>query len=203
MKSVLISIQPKWCELIASGKKTIEVRKTRPKIDTPFKCYIYETKGKTDLPTFIDEEGHEIYQGRGQVIGEFVCDWIESTPLWRLKGNTGFLAKRTEREEKLPQMACLSLDEIYRYILNENKPIYGWHIKDLVIYDKPKELEDFRTLCKFRNDDGSCQYEKVECDCVRFDFNPDYSLNLAECLDYMSRPPQSWCYVEELKGGAE
>lgn len=43
MKSVLISIKPKWCELIAGGKKTIEVRKTKPKIDTPFKCYIYET----------------------------------------------------------------------------------------------------------------------------------------------------------------
>ena len=39
-KSVLISIQPKWCELIASGKKTIEVRKTAPKLETPFKCYI-------------------------------------------------------------------------------------------------------------------------------------------------------------------
>lgn len=27
MKSVLMSIHPKWCKLIASGKKTIEVRK--------------------------------------------------------------------------------------------------------------------------------------------------------------------------------
>lgn len=44
MVSILMSILPKWCELIASGKKTIEVRKTRPKIDTPFKCYIYCTK---------------------------------------------------------------------------------------------------------------------------------------------------------------
>lgn len=44
MKSVLISIQPKWCELIASGKKTIEVRKTKPKLETPFKVYIYCTK---------------------------------------------------------------------------------------------------------------------------------------------------------------
>lgn len=46
MKAVLISIRPKWCELIASGKKTIEVRKTRPKIETPVKCYIYCTVGK-------------------------------------------------------------------------------------------------------------------------------------------------------------
>lgn len=47
MKSVILSIKPKWCELIASGQKTVEVRKTRPKIETPFKCYIYETKDKT------------------------------------------------------------------------------------------------------------------------------------------------------------
>lgn len=44
MKSVMISIKPKWCELIASGQKTIEVRKTAPKCDVPFKCYIYCTK---------------------------------------------------------------------------------------------------------------------------------------------------------------
>lgn len=77
MKSVLISIRPMWCELIENGKKTIEVRKTRPKIEPPFKCYIYETKGKTDVPTFVDEDGHFIYEGRGQITGEFVCDRIQ------------------------------------------------------------------------------------------------------------------------------
>lgn len=57
MKAVLISIRPKWCEKIANGQKTIEVRKTRPKINQPFRCYIYQT-------------------GKGGVIGEFVCDEI-------------------------------------------------------------------------------------------------------------------------------
>ena len=32
MKAVLISIRPEWCDLISRGKKTLEVRKTRPKI---------------------------------------------------------------------------------------------------------------------------------------------------------------------------
>lgn len=59
MQAVLISIRPTWCEKIASGEKTIEVRKTRPKMETPFRCYIYQT-------------------GRGGVIGEFVCDEIIS-----------------------------------------------------------------------------------------------------------------------------
>ena len=44
MRAVLISINPKWCKLIIDGKKTVEIRKTRPKIDTPFKCYIYCTR---------------------------------------------------------------------------------------------------------------------------------------------------------------
>lgn len=63
MKSVLISIHPRWCNLIASGKKTIEVRKTYPKLPTPFICYIYCTK----------ERG---CANGGKVIGEFVCDLI-------------------------------------------------------------------------------------------------------------------------------
>ncbi len=41
MIAVLCSVQPQWCELIANGKKTIEIRKTIPKIPTPFKGYIY------------------------------------------------------------------------------------------------------------------------------------------------------------------
>ena len=44
-KSVMISIRPKWCEKIVNGEKTIEVRKTRPKLNTPFRVYIYCTLG--------------------------------------------------------------------------------------------------------------------------------------------------------------
>ena len=72
-KAVLISIRPKWCELIASGKKTIEIRKTRPKIETPFKCYIYCTRPKFDHEDFIvvnagTEKAFAFYGG-GLMIG--------------------------------------------------------------------------------------------------------------------------------------
>lgn len=43
MKAVLISIKPNWCKLIWSGMKTVEVRKTRPKLETPFRVYVYCT----------------------------------------------------------------------------------------------------------------------------------------------------------------
>jgi predicted transcriptional regulator len=56
-KAVLISIRPMWCEKIINGQKTVEVRKTRPKMNPPFKCYIYKC-------------------GNGKVIGEFLCDEI-------------------------------------------------------------------------------------------------------------------------------
>lgn len=73
MKSVLISIKPKDCELIANGSKTIEVRKTRPKIEIPFKCYIYCTHSGVT----VKERDRNIYTDfSGKVIGEFVCDGI-------------------------------------------------------------------------------------------------------------------------------
>ena len=97
-KSVLISIQPKWCELILRGKKTVEVRKSRPKLKPPFKVYIYATKprSKNDLGLILDKgmfgsskEVGFLYKRNyetakqlnmqilsGKVIGEFVCDCI-------------------------------------------------------------------------------------------------------------------------------
>ena len=78
MRAVLISIRPKWCEKIINGDKTIEVRKTRPKLDTPFKCYIYCTLPKYPHEDFIatDYPRPQFYGG-GKVIGEFTCDRID------------------------------------------------------------------------------------------------------------------------------
>lgn len=72
MKEILMSIQPKWCELIVSGKKTIEVRKTAPK-DTPFKVFIYQTKKRWiyKLLPFLEK-------WQTKVIGEFICDKVDT-----------------------------------------------------------------------------------------------------------------------------
>ena len=184
MKSVLISIQPKWCELIASGKKTVEVRKTRPKIETPFKVYIYETQGRTETP-WMDEDGHEIFKGRGQVIGEFVCKNITYIDARidsdgdRHLGNTLFLQNRM----------CLSNNELFDYLYkgeNENNGGWAWHISDLVIYHGlPKELSEFERACP--DNVRSCAVCR----------HSGYSG--MKCLP-LKKPPQSWCYVESLKG---
>lgn len=159
MKSVLLSIHPKWCELIASGEKNVEFRKTRPKIEPPFKCYIYETKGKTDTP-FMDEDGHLDFHGRGQVIGEFVCDRIIAAGY----GSYSILSKlRTWIHEW----------DLLAYA--DGKTVYGWHISDFVLYDKPKELTDFKFCNSVKG---------------RWDKNGNREM-------IVRKPPQSWCYVEK------
>jgi predicted transcriptional regulator len=206
MKSVLISIQPKYCELIASGKKTVEVRKTKPKLEVPFKVYIYCTKDNTFAEKTLrgfDDNGKALYYkaNKGKVIGEFVCDRVIGTCPWRLKGETGWCAKRTEEEAHLPDMACLTLEEIEQYAGHEGRGIYGWHISDLVIYDKPRELSEFYT-------EGDC--DCMNCKkCYWFDrgngYNVENDCNLAykgvelhKSLKPIIRPFQSWGYVYEI-----
>lgn len=172
MQSVLLSVNPKWCELIASGKKTIEVRKTRPKCDMPFKCYIYCTKE-------FYRKGDGYFQGKycGKVIGEFVCDKIDKIDVIDDELMT-YIRVNQKADMFVTQETCLGIDELQKYL--DNKTGYGWRISDLVIYDKPKGLLDFSsgssTLSFSKTKDG---------------FPWKYS--------GITRPPQSWCYVEEVK----
>lgn len=192
MKAVMLSIQPKWCELIASGKKTVEVRKTKPKIETPFKCYIYETQGRTETP-FVDEEGHHIFKGRGQVIGEFVCNKItEFHPTMDLKQLTSIHFQMCDK-------SCVNMADLYNYA--NGKMLYGWHISDLVIYDKPKELGEFYNPEWFRDCEKQCpDMERMRCpvgDSHKADKICGWCRKGGKPI---TRAFQSWGYVEELKG---
>lgn len=155
MNAVLISTKPRWCEKIANGEKPLEVRKTRPKIETPFKCYIYQTKaGKvgTGLFTAAGEiMGRSVKNGK--VIGEFICDRLFPIHVFH---NGAIQNWNYENMED----ACLRYEELANYIGND-KTGYGWHISELYIYDKPIELTKFK----------------------------------------VKRPPQSWCYVQEVDHG--
>lgn len=198
-RAVLISIRPKWCELIASGEKTIEVRKTRPKIETPFKCYIYCTKPRFEYEDFVALENGRFIYGGGKVIGEFVCDRIFSIePLKKEPPNLG--GKRIEEYSKLGYKDCLTDEDFAKYVgLHNGKTMCGWHISNLVIYDEPKKLTDFIRPSGGCCNEGKCTGCKyldkgngynVEDDCFA-DFDTDsYSI--------VTRPPQSYCYVEEL-----
>lgn len=161
-KAVMLSIRPKWCGKIASGEKTIEVRKTRPKLDTPFKCYIYCTQSGVALGA---------WGKQGKVIGEFTCDRI----YW--------LAPLNHAPEDVEQQACLTREEIVRYLKGAG---CGWHISDLKIYDKPKELTEFHTWKKCK----SCSKGGYESTACIYDENCMVPVAI-------TKAPQSWCYVEE------
>lgn len=194
MKSVLLSIQPQWCELIASGKKMIEVRKTRPKIETPFKCYIYCTKNKTIADEYWGNRNGHIYIDNGKVIGEFVCDRIICCQAYYgdsgKKHLTNLFGVDTSK-------ICLSELEIFDYIIGKDKKDgigWLWHISDLKIYEKPKELSDFSKY-EYKYLGGCC----VNNNCKNYIYNGYYQP--PECkIDgcFFKRPPQSWCYVKEL-----
>ena len=204
MKAVLISIKPKWCDLIASGKKTVEVRKTRPKIETPFKCYIYCThdnrknalhlyinsgygrkeigvignwrsgKDVVDVNPHIPEYRYNAYLAEGKVIGEFVCNNVYD---WKYDYCDG-----VDIDDDSLLETGIDREDINIYA--KGKTLYGCGISDLKIYDEPKELREFKGLCKVDNDCDQCpfyDYTKMDCNGRT-----------------IRRPPQSWCYVEEL-----
>ena len=195
-KSILLPIHPEWCEKIFSGEKTIEVRKTKPKLQTPFKCYVYCTKGinlwQKYNAAFTDGRFDHLrycfdYILNGKVIGEFVVDEIE--PKYCANG----IAAYYENE----QGTCLSDNELRMYA-DGVKPLYFWHITDAKLYDKPRELRDFYVQCNPQN--SKCSRCSKGANLDDFDYMADgyKTVNNCDCLQPLTRPPQSFCYVEEL-----
>lgn len=201
MKSILLSIKPKYVELIASGEKTIEVRKTAPQ-EVPFKAYIYESRNGGHRCKHCNEKDScysyapknvGCYNGSGKVIGEFICDRIDEYkyvycdhpeigyPVGYDCGDNWY-----DIDDEDLQKACLTEEEFKRY--GNGKPLYGWHISDLKIYDRPRNLSEFRKSGFMTEEEWlfnlypntHCHYEawakKFEITCA----------------------PQSWMYIEDL-----
>lgn len=170
-KSVLISIQPKWCELIASGKKTVEVRKSKPKLDVPFKCYIYCSKDEPLYRSGVKFCCNNGEFGNGKVIGEFVCDEIQTI---HKDDFSAYGIYDCSDDDVIA--SCMQEGLLWDY--GQGKDLYFWHISKLKIYDEPKELDELR--------------KPIEC------HRGIARENCKGCWDCeITRPPQSWCYVEE------
>ena len=202
MKSVLIPIQPYWVFLIIAKKmgwdidheKTVEVRKNFPKdLSWDKKSIIYCSKNKRSFNRIPKKYQPLMEKFLGKVIGEFVCDDIDTIAVF----NDLLYCVKNSQANKLQQM-CLTVDKIKTYLGNKNIG-YNWHISDLKIYDKPRELSEF--------------YVEGDCDCMNckncywFDsgngYNVEDDCNLAykgielhKSFKPLKRAPQSWCYVE-------
>lgn len=187
MKAILMSIKPKWVEKIASGEKTIEVRKSVPKCGTPFKVYMYATKTGERIFTKGDRVFEIARNLTGKVVGEFVCDKIYDMFPFGM-GSGVELNGRLVSSEEFCGMACLTEKEIEDYI--GIKDGYGLHISDLKIYDKPRELSEFWRPCPFKTEDQ-------DNDCIQCDAAADSDTGFV-CTNRVWKAPQSWCYVEEL-----
>ncbi len=195
-KAVLISIRLEWVEEIANGRKTIDVRKTKPNLETPFKCYIYCTNTRpflvrghvfrdgwstkfTHLSGLGRAEADRIWDVfNGNVAGEFICDNIETysydyCPHPEIGMDYDCGDSWWEIADEDLKSACLTEKE-FRYYAFGREAMYGWHISNLKVYDTPKPLSEFKGLRKTK-----FGYAPVE----------------------IKRPPQSWCYAEELNNG--
>lgn len=154
MKAVMFSINRPHTDNIKIEAKTSELRTRPPKIDEPYKAYIYEPL----------KNG-----GCGKVIGEFTA----------FNEFTHRMCMGVPKH--LVLSGCLSVEEIWAYTNKGEKDLTEISISDLIIYDKPKELSEFKQCHK-------CEYY---ANCYEHEYSCDGVYNL-------SRPPQSWCYVEEV-----
>lgn len=124
----------------------------------------------------------------GKVIGEFLCN--ETTRI----AHCGYDNRRIELnivdenltikklDEGLLSRCQLSYSDIEKYA--NGGDVYGWHISDLVIYDEPKELSEFEKPCNHNCFVPCPHYRGKEYECEK---------------PIITRPPQSWCYIEEAK----
>nr|DAG78469.1 MAG TPA: helix-turn-helix domain-containing protein [Caudoviricetes sp.] len=182
MKAVLLSIRPEWCKKILSGEKTVEVRRTCPVHGTPFKAYIYCTLTASkafvsdDRNWDVSAESSRWPDKRGRVIGEFICKkmtgltHVGETGSWE-PAHLHVMAPGLyyKPADEILKAACMSKETAEKYL--KGRDGFGWYISDLKIYDQPRELREFTGLQS-----------------TRFGMRPVE----------VQRPPQSWCYVEEL-----
>jgi len=191
MKSILLSIKPKWVAKILNGEKTIEIRKTCPtqlRGDTPVKpepidVYIYCTKKGFlyYLKSMLSWAFRKNYcKGgfNGKVVAKFTLNKVEE-----IKTNLAMrFFTESANEKELLEKSCLNSDQLFWYLAPQELKVkccgYAWHIDDLVIFDKPKKLSEF----KKNNSTGNCWKCKL------------FGSGCSTCQ--LTKAPQSWCYVE-------
>lgn len=192
MNAILVSVPPEVCERIANGEQTVLLMKRIPKLDVPYKCYIYQSANnrvcnncnfcqhvlgmiafrvcmvKTPNIELGERQKKCIHKDltRGKVIGEFVCNTV-----------------RDYASDECPD---------YNVLDTYGAPCYGLRITDLKIYDTPKELGEFKHCCKHNRECDDCKY-------WGFQHVKKGSVELLCPIDIpLTRPPATFCYVSEV-----
>lgn len=190
MKSTnaIISIHPKWCELIFSGKKKLEIRKRIPNASFPITFYVYQAIDKNWKYNYIPS----LADRQGKVVGTFTCNdidhwesefWLEDTDVYEAITmieedefepgeyiQTRVFTNEWEDWEIEPEFektllykdSCVSWSELRNYMKSGWNDFYTIHVEDVYYFTNPLNISDFQ------NKNG-----KV-----------------------LARAPQSWCYCE-------
>lgn len=192
--AIMISIQPQWVDKIINGEKIIEIRKTKPKCKLPCKIYIYCTKarhlalvvggGNSSLFGCCNSETAFICGGKlgnGKIVAEFTLNKVEEFEfeLWDNKtyesvGKVYYDEDTGEREVDVFE----SNDEINGIKL----------LKDSCL--TVSQLREY--LGKGFSTCFAWYIENLKV------YNNPKDLDEFVCRKQLERPPQSWCYVEEL-----
>ena len=180
---VLASLKPYYYYLIGEKIKTLEIRKSDLK-NLPQDVLFYMSKDEKSFEK-IPKEFQEKYRKHfGKVGIEFTCDKSICLDYYP-QDYTGMPGKFSEM---ICKESCLSYNEIMAY--KKEKLAYGWHISNLKVYGEPKELSEFYRPCSYS---GIC----YSCNRFRPNGTPNDKPN-DFCDGEITRPPQSWFYVEEL-----
>ena len=181
MKAVLMVFDPIDCNLIFNGEKTIDVRKVAPNLKPPYTVYMYMKAARERFPlweyitAYANSKG-EIVNGSQKVVGEFVCCAVDKYDI-DLGGNY----YRISDEDSI--QAYVDQNWLFKY--GNGRDLHGLHIAAPKPYDKPKGLGTFVKICPMKNPD-----------CAKCEWYSEYSNT---CTNYVTRPPRSWCYVEEIR----
>lgn len=171
MKAIMISIRKEHSDKIFTGEKKWEGRKTIPAIVSLRNELLPISiyhAGEDDVVFYVYEP--KTGGGCGKVVGEFVCDFAQS------------FNRECACWEKIEEALCVDLNFAHNYF--NKKGGYLLRICNPTKYDTPKELSEFRVELKRTPIDEVFEFE------TRND-----GIHLFKRL---TRPPQSWCYVEEV-----
>lgn len=148
MKALLLSIKPEHAINILRGKKTLELRKSVPK---GFKgwVYVYVTKGERLSVVHDDENGKTYYYLNshwGRSLNQDVPFrfWFDEYEMLNYKDKIkdySYINMQLSEMKKFISDLCLTYDDVKTY--GNGKDLYAWHIKQLEIFDDPKELGEF------------------------------------------------------------
>ena len=216
--AVMLSLNPEPSYNVAVGLKTIEIRKTKPLLKPPFKVYVYSTiaSHRTDFAlAFYEGKYQKTFRCyydyietelngtilSGKVIGEFICTQIDTLEIrhFTVFGHENVYTPITPNPDySWLQNACLGYSEVASY--GKGSPLYAWHISDLVVYDKPKHIFNYLKPCIDKY--GYCQGCKhghiIYPSWVETREDLELCVFDEECTNYLTKAPQSWCYVQEV-----